>query len=203
MDISIDKRYPLNVDTDRAWSILRDMHSVAVCMPGAELTDQLDENHFKGNVKVKVGPALARFSGDIEMLQIDQEARQIRMSGKGADKGGSFALLQLKARIEATESDATSMLIGLAEVSVKGKFAQYGERMIIQVADMVIAQFAQNFSAAASAIPSDADLAKGAKAADPSTLRDAIPARNRELNAMAMLWRLVQAWFTGLFGKGR
>ena len=203
VEFSIDKRYPIDADADRAWRLLCDMPAVAICMPGAELTDQVDENRYKGKAKVKVGPAIASFGGEIEMLQIDQEVREVRMSGKGADKGGSFASLLLIARIEPAESDVASVLVGRAEVSVKGKFAQYGERMMIQIADMMIGQFADNFSAAASALPSCEAAARGALPTDISAIRDAIPGQNRELNALVMLWRLVKAWFRGLLGKGR
>ena len=198
MEILIDKRYPVGVESDYAWRLLCDMPSVAVCMPGAELTDQLDENRYKGKVKVKIGPAIASFNGDIEMLQVDQELRQVRMSGKGADKGGSFVSLNLTATVETAENDVASVLVGRAEISVKGKFAQYGERMMIQVSDMVLGQFVDNFTAAASVLSSH----EGAEPIDKSTIRDAIPEQNRELNALVMIWRLVKAWFAGLFGKG-
>ncbi len=198
MEITIDKRYPLGAVPDNAWSLLCDVSAVALCMPGAELTDQVDENRYKGKVKVKIGPAIARFNGEIEMLQVDQDLRQVRMSGKGADKGGSFVSLHLTARIEAAESDVASVLVGRAEISVKGKFAQYGERMMIQVSDMVLGQFVDNFTAAASALSSH----EGTVSIDKSAIRDAIPEQNRELNARVLLWRLVKAWFSRLFGKG-
>ncbi len=198
MEITIDKRYPLGAVPDNAWSLLCDISAVALCMPGAELTDQVDENRYKGKVKVKIGPAIARFNGEIEMLQVDQDLRQVRMSGKGADKGGSFVSLHLTARIEAAESDVASVLVGRAEISVKGKFAQYGERMMIQVSDMVLGQFVDNFTAAASALSSH----EGTVSIDKSAIRDAIPEQNRELNARVLLWRLVKAWFSRLFGKG-
>jgi uncharacterized protein len=46
MEVKIDKRYPLDVDPARAWAILGDLKTVAGCMPGAELTDQLSETSY-------------------------------------------------------------------------------------------------------------------------------------------------------------
>lgn len=201
MEITLDKRYPVGVDPKHAWGLLCDLPSIAICMPGAELTDKLDESHYKGKVKVKVGPAVASFSGEIGMLEIDQEARQVQIGGKGADKVGSFASLHLTARIEETESVVASVLIGQAIISVKGKFAQYGERMMIQVADMVIAQFVENFTAAAMALSLAEDGAEGVLLTDKSAIRDAIPKQNRELNGLVILWRLVKSWIAGLFGN--
>ena len=203
MEILIDKSYPVGVDPEVAWDLLCNLPSVAICMPGAELTDKLGEGRYKGKVKVKVGPAGVSFIGEIGMLEIDQEARQVQMGGKGADKGGSLASLHLTARIEEAEGDVESVIIGLAKINVKGKFAQYGERMMIQVADMVVAQFVENFTAAAMALSLAEGGAENVLPTDKSAIRDAIPEQNRELNGLEMLWRLVKAWFADLFGKLR
>src|SRR5262245_3941018 len=100
MDVKLDKRYPLQVDAERAWQVLGDVRKVAACMPGAEITEQVDDTHFKGKVKAKVGPAVMSFDGNIELLGLDAAARSIQMSGKGADRSGSSASMNLTARIE-------------------------------------------------------------------------------------------------------
>ena len=82
MEVKLEKRYPLEVDAARAWQVLRDVKAVAGCMPGAAITEQVDATHYKGSVKVKVGPANAAFAGDIEVLALDEAAaaRQRRRS---------------------------------------------------------------------------------------------------------------------------
>jgi hypothetical protein len=45
------------------------------------------------------------------------------------------------------------VLVGDAVVIVNGKFAQFGGRMMVQVSDMILLQFAGNFSLAAAAMP--------------------------------------------------
>jgi uncharacterized protein len=100
MEVKLDKRYPLAVDTARAWRMLRDVKAVAGCMPGAAITEQLDATHYKGNVKVKVGPANAAFAGDIEVLALDEAAMTLQLLGKGADRGGSSASMDLTATVE-------------------------------------------------------------------------------------------------------
>ena len=62
MEVKLDKTYPLDVDAARAWAVLRDVRTVAGCMPGATLTEQVDDAHYRGSVKVKVGPASAAFA---------------------------------------------------------------------------------------------------------------------------------------------
>ncbi len=201
MEVKVDKRYPLEVDAARAWVVLRDLRSVSVCMPGAELTDQVDDSHFKGKVKVKVGPATALFDGDVIMQQVDDAARQIRLNAKGSDKGGSSATMDLTATIEPTDSPAACVLVGRADVIVNGKFAQFGGRMMSQVSDMILGQFAGNFGAAAAALPAPGAGDSAAPVADAAAAQAALSTSDREINAFAMVWQMVKSWFAGLFGK--
>ena len=202
MEVKVDKRYPIDVDPARAWVVLKDLRSVAICMPGADLTEEVDPAHFRGKVKLKVGPATADFDGNVAMLEVDDARRQIHLNAKGADKGGSSAAMDLTAMIEATENPAACVLVGRADVIVNGKFAQFGGRMMGQVSDMVLGQFAGNFAAAAAALPVPGTGSRAAPVADAAAAQAALSDKNRELNAFAMFWQLVKNWFAGLFGKG-
>ena len=205
MEVKLEKRYPLEVDTARAWQVLRDVRTVAGCMPGAEITEQVDATHYKGSVKVKVGPANAAFGGDIEVRQLDEAAHTLQLFGKGADRGGSSASMDLTAIVEPGETPATSVLVGNAAVIVNGKFAQFGGRMMVQVSDMLLAQFVDNFRAAAAALPAPqaaAAAAPAAGAAAPAMAAPmAAPAKANEINGLAIAWVLIKNWFAGLFGK--
>jgi len=201
VEVKVDKRYPIEVDPERAWVVLQDLRSVTVCMPGAELTEEVDARRFKGKVKVKVGPATANFAGDVEMRLVDTAARQIRLNARGVDKGGSSATMDLTALIEAADSPTASVLVGRADVIVNGKFAQFGGRMMGQVSDMILGQFASNFAAAAAALPAPQGEGGAEPVADAAAARAALSERNRELNALAMIWQLVKNWFAGLFGR--
>ena len=210
MEVKLDKRYPLEVSPAQAWQVLRNVKAVAECMPGAAITEQTDATHYKGNVKVKVGPANAAFAGDIEVLALDEAGMKLQLLGKGADRGGSSASMDLTATVEPGETAGTSVLVGVAAVIVNGKFAQFGGRMMVQVSDMLLAQFADNFRAAAAALTPPA-LAEAAAqpAADGSSAAPAVaaapapmpPAKVNEINGLAILWSLIKSWFAGLFGK--
>ena len=53
MEVKIDKRFDLPVSLDQAWALLQDVHATASCMPGAEITEQLDSTHFNGRVHIR------------------------------------------------------------------------------------------------------------------------------------------------------
>lgn len=216
MEVNLEKRYPLEVEPARAWQVLRNVKAVAECMPGAVITEQVDDTHFKGSVKVKVGPANAAFAGDIEVLALDEALMKLQLLGKGADRGGSSASMDLTATVEAGETTGTSVLVGVAAVIVNGKFAQFGGRLMVQVSDMLLAQFADNFRAAAVALPAPAPVVAQAVGAAvepvPATAftpaststaatKPAAPAKVNEINGLAIAWSLIKSWFVGLFGK--
>jgi carbon monoxide dehydrogenase subunit G len=211
VEVRLDKRYPLAVSVEQAWMVLADIHAVARCMPGAQITEQIDATHYKGTVKSKVGPAVMQFGGDIEVLGLDAAARSMQMLGKGADKAGSSASMNLAAHLEAGDAPGTSTLVGTATVVVSGKLAQFGSRLLVPVSDAMLAQFADNFRAAAAAVTLPGDSAPAAAGAprDGATGAAAAPVPTpaapavKELNAVALMWMVFKSWLAGLFGGTR
>ena len=227
MEVKLDKRYPIDASPAQVWAVLRDMRAVAACMPGASITEQIDASHYKGAVKVKIGPALAAFAGDIEVLAIDETAQRTQLLGKGADKSGSTAAMNLNAHVKPGEAPGQAVLVGEAVVTVNGKFAQFGGRMMVQVSDMILGQFADNFRIAAAAVPvaaapatpatpaaetpaarapaapASAEAPPAPVPARPASPSAAPPQATSELNAMAIAWMLIKNWFAALFGKRR
>jgi len=194
VEVKLDKRYELGVPAQNAWAVLSDLESVASCMPGASLGEKLGDNAYKGSVKVKVGPATAQFGGEVEILSMDVANKSLVLKGKGADKGGSSASMELEATIE--EADGQSILVGLATVIVNGKFAQFGGRMMVQVSDVILRQFVDNFIAKAQAL-SGSDVTHSAD----TGANESHSETANELNGLAVCWALLKSWLGGLFGK--
>jgi carbon monoxide dehydrogenase subunit G len=207
MEVKLDKQYPLDVDAARAWALLTDLKATANCMPGAEITEQLSETSFKGGVKVKVGPAVAQFGGTVDVVEAVPAERKMVLRGKGADKGGSSASMDLTAIITADPANpAHCVLNGQAAVIVNGKFAQFGGRMMVQVSDMLLAQFVENFRQTALTLPAAEGSpatasADATAAATTTTAAPAAPVVAREINGLAIFWALLKSWFGGLVGK--
>jgi len=188
MQVQLDKRFDIPAPADRTWAVLKDIRAVAGCMPGAEITEQVDDTHYKGTMRSKIGPAVMSFAGEVEVKALDLAQRRMEMLGKGADKAGSSASMNLAAHVEPGADAASSVLVGVATITVSGKLAQFGGRLIMPVADAMLAQFADSFRAAVAA------LAPAAAAAPP-------PAPARELNAFGLMWLVIKRWFAGLFGR--
>lgn len=208
MEFRLDKRYALPVGLDAAWAVLSDVRATAACLPGASITEQVDDTHYKGLVKTKVGPAMMNFAGEVEVLALDAGEHQLQMVGKGADKAGSAASMKLSARLEPGDSAGSSTLVGEATVSVSGKLAQFGSRLLVPVSDAMLAQFVANFGQAAAALQAAQTAPAGPATPDAAGNPTeaplppaAAPPPPRELNALGLLWTVFKRWLAGLFGR--
>jgi len=211
MKVQLEKTFAMPGSADTAWAVLRDIDAVAACMPGAKITERIDTHHFKGTVSVKFGPASMSFRGDVEILSLDAANKTLRLVGKGTDTtGSSGAAMDLTARVEAVDAGSCN-LRGTSDVSMSGKAAAFGGRMMDSVADQVLKQFASNFAARVQALqaqlpPPDSSSGSGATPEQDASLPlDAAlpasaPAAAPQLNAFALLWAVFRDWLRTLLG---
>src|SRR3569623_335677 len=104
MQTRIEKTIAIAASADAAWQVLQDIKTVAECMPGAQITEQVDATHYTGQVKLRLGPASATFNGELEIKSLDPLSKRLEMTGKGSDIGGSStaAAMDLTAEVRAT-----------------------------------------------------------------------------------------------------
>jgi len=201
MKVQIDKTYPMPCSAEVAWGFLQNLEAVAVCMPGAKITERVGEGRYKGTVTVKVGPATMSFRGEVEMKDVDPAARTLRLLGKGTDStGSSGASMDLTARIESAEGNFCN-LVGASEVSMNGKAATFGGRMMNTVADQILKQFAGNFAGQVSALQSQRASPVGMGGGAPAAPASVPPRAAGELNGLALLWSILKDWLRGLLSR--
>jgi uncharacterized protein len=197
--VALERTFALPVAADQAWTLLEDLERVAACMPGASITERLDERHFRGTVSLKLGPASLKFRGELEVLALEAASRTLHLRGTGTDStGGSGAALDLTARIEAKDA-GSSTLAGRGEASLSGRAATFGARVAEPVAQQVLTQFADNFIAALKARAAAGGATPGAQAGSAPP-----PSAAPALDAFALLRAVVRSWLRSLFrGRGR
>jgi carbon monoxide dehydrogenase subunit G len=192
MQVKLEKTIALPASSGVAWEVLRDVSRVAECVPGARVTEQVDDSHYKGEVRVKIGPAATTFQGDLEVRNLDERKHELQLIGKGRDaKGTSSATMDLTASLRENGAGG-SELLGVSIVTVTGKLASFGGRMLAQVADQILAQFAANFANRVTMADSGTAAVTGAAniADDPG-----------ELHAFALFWRVFLDFFRSLFTR--
>jgi carbon monoxide dehydrogenase subunit G len=191
MEVKIDKRFDLPVSLDQAWSLLQDVRATANCMPGAEITEQLDSTHFNGKVHSRIGPAVMTFAGQIEVLELDGHSHTLVMLGKGGDTSGSFASMNLRAKLHPGESSQASILEGSATITVSGRLAQFGSRLLLPVAEAMLKTFISNFSSKASSSVVVQD----------TSIESSGPVTPSGLNVLDLFFQIISQWWSRLWRK--
>src|SRR5499425_497210 len=88
---------------DRVWQFFQDIPQVATCLPGAELTENLGDDKYRGKVAVRMGPVRLQFAGTADITERDEQARRIVVHASGAgEKGRSQASMVLTATLDRT-----------------------------------------------------------------------------------------------------
>src|SRR6516225_3977157 len=174
MKVVLDKAFPLAATADNAWQLMQDIEAVAGCMPGAKITARVDDTHYKGTITVRLGPATMSFKGDIEVLALDAAARSLHLLGKGTDStGGSAATMDLTAAVEPTV--ATCTLKGKSEVTMSGKAAAIGGRLMAPASEQLLKQFVANFAARLDAMAPPQAAPQAAPDAGTAEMAEAAP----------------------------
>ena len=65
MEAIIEKSFEIEEPIEKVWANLSKPMEIASCVPGAAITQQIDDTHYKGEVKLKFGPIKAQYDGDI------------------------------------------------------------------------------------------------------------------------------------------
>jgi carbon monoxide dehydrogenase subunit G len=202
MKVQLDKTYPLPCTADVGWAFLQDVPAVASCMPGATITERVDDARYKGGVTVRIGPATMSFRGELAVSGIDPATRSLRLAGKGTDStGGSGASMNLAARIEPGEGERCT-LAGNCEVSMSGKAAAFGARLINPLADQILKQFVDNVAKRVAALQAQRSALATAADGQAPVVDVAPPAQaTQELNGLALAWSLVKEWLRNLLKR--
>lgn len=146
--MDFDNSFDVPLPPDQAWATLMDIERIAPCMPGAELTEMVDDTTFKGKVSVRLGPVALTFQGTASFENVDNDAHKADVKAQGADakgRGGANAVVAF--HLEPSDTGSTVKIH--TDLQLSGSVAQYGRGagMIQDLASQIIGQFAKNLAA--------------------------------------------------------
>jgi uncharacterized protein len=147
MAMQIEKTFQVKEPIEQVWSLLSDPRRVATCVPGAKITEQVDEKTYKGTISVKVGPSATDYKGELEIVRLDPEKHELEILGKGQDvRGRGSASMKMTGKLRSLEDGGTEVT-SVSEVNVVGILAQMGSRVISEVSNIMFGQFIKTFQA--------------------------------------------------------
>ncbi len=124
------------------WTFMLDAQEVAPCVPGAQITETIDEQHYKGTVKVKLGAVQMNYRGEME-LDPDEAARRIILRAKGSELRGSGGASGTVTTFLVEGPDGGTEVNIHSQIDVTGRVAQFGRGIMQDVANRLIREFAQ------------------------------------------------------------
>lgn len=144
MTTTINKKFEVNEPIEKVWAYLTDPEKIVVCVPGASLREKIDDRNFKGGVTLKFGPVKASYDGEITFEEMDEANRKMTLKGKGLDSKGKGSADMLMKSSLAEKGTGTEVDCSM-QISIVGKLAQFGARLINDVSDQLFNQFVNNF----------------------------------------------------------
>jgi len=123
------------------WKFFDDIPQVASCLPGAELTKDLGDDKYEGQVAIRMGPVRLQFTGTADVTERDEAAKRITVHAAGADvKGRGQAAMVVGAALS-PKGRGTKVAV-TQDLQLSGAAAQYGRGMISDVSAILIRDFA-------------------------------------------------------------
>ena len=146
--MEFDNSFEVPLPPAQAWPMLMDIRGIAPCMPGAQLTEVVDLETYKGQIAVRLGPVALTFAGVVRFEEIDNANHRARVKAHGTDaKGRGSAQATATFRLE--PAAAGSKVLVHTDLTLSGAVAQYGRGvgMIQATAAALMGQFATNLKA--------------------------------------------------------
>jgi carbon monoxide dehydrogenase subunit G len=143
--MEFDNSFEVPLPPAQAWPVLMNIQGIAPCMPGAQLTEVVDNKSYKGNIAVRLGPVALTFAGTVIFEEIDDANRTARVRAQGNDAKGRGAA-NATAVFKLEPSAGGSKVTVHTDLTLSGAVAQYGRGvgMIQATAAALITQFANN-----------------------------------------------------------
>jgi carbon monoxide dehydrogenase subunit G len=137
----IENSFEVPASIEETWAYLLDVEKVVPCMPGAEITEVVDDSNWKGKVTIKLGPVSMAFKGKVSIQERDDDAHRVVLKGSGMEqrgKGAASATITTTAEAIAT---GTKVVV-VQDLTVQGQAAQMSRGMMQDVSAKLTRQFA-------------------------------------------------------------
>jgi carbon monoxide dehydrogenase subunit G len=143
MALQFEHSFVVQAPASRVWAYLTDPFRVAPALPGAAITEKIDDRTYAGTITVKVGPVSARYKGQVRFEKLDAAAGSAEIVATGQDvTGRGGADMKMKSRIAERPGGASEVSV-VSEVNVTGIMAQFGRALMQDVSNQMFQRFTE------------------------------------------------------------
>ncbi len=141
MALQFEHTFVVKAPAGRVWGYLTDPYRVAPALPGAAITEKIDDRTYAGTMTVKVGPVSARYKGRVRFETLDPAAGTAEIAASGQDvTGRGGADMKMKSRIVERAGGESEVSV-VSEVNVTGIMAQFGRGLMQDVSNQMFERF--------------------------------------------------------------
>lgn len=134
--MKIEGTYTFDAERDIVWQAFLDPEILAKTLPGCEKLEQVDENKYKGVIKVKVGPVQGQFQGAVSLSDLQPpEGYHMQVNGRGP-----AGFVNGEGNIKLEDQGETTLLHYTGTAQVGGRIASVGQRLIDSTSKALIRQ---------------------------------------------------------------
>jgi uncharacterized protein len=205
--VKFSNSFDVQAAPDRVYSFLLDVTEVIPCVPGAELTEVVDGDTYRGRVKIKVGAIVMSYNGTATIADRDDETRSATLKAEGRETSGSGAATMQATLAVAPAPNGSAVTID-TDLVITGRAAQFGRGIVEDISKRLIGQMADSIKERLERAPGEpsaqdgpTDEAKPA-AADRQTA-GATATQAAPVNALALLFSVLRERIARLFRRGR
>lgn len=123
----------------KVWDFLTDPNQIGQCVPGVEKIETVEElKRYRGIVSVGLGSVKARFSGDVEILELD-EPNRAKLKAHGTATGSAADAVSEMRLSDAP--DNSTLVQWTADINVSGQLASLVSRLMVPVSQKLAGVF--------------------------------------------------------------
>ena len=203
----IENEFEVSAAPDRVYAFLLDVNRVATCLPGAELSEVVDPNTFRGKVRIKVGPITVAYNGTARISERDEANRVATLEAEGRETTGPGSA-RATARMSVEDGGAASRVRLETDFTVAGRIANFGRGVMEDVSKRLVSQMADCIKANLEVAEPAAEPAAAAGAAEPSgeqpapgTAPAVAPPAAKPVNALSLFFGVIWDRIRRLFRR--
>jgi len=123
----------------KVWDFLTDPNQIGQCVPGVEKIETVDElKKYRGVVSVGLGSVKARFSGDVDVLELD-EPNRAKLKAHGTATGSAADAISEMSLSDGP--DNSTLVHWTADINVSGQLASLVSRLMVPVSQKLAGVF--------------------------------------------------------------
>ena len=134
--MKLEGDYTFEAPQELVWEAVQDPDVLGSILPGGEGIEELGENEYTGQLKIKVGPVQGKFTGNIKLKNIQPpDSYDIEVDGKGAP-----GFVKANGSLQLNGDGNQTHMTYQGDAQVGGRIASVGQRLLDASAKSIIKQ---------------------------------------------------------------